>query len=417
MQTFTGFQYLLIDASNHYGLDKLTFEERLAWANTHLPTLESFASTAEAKPLFVKACMAIRRAQAGQPIGHLVAFDAVCSGIQIMSAITGCVNGARATGMVDPDRRADAYNDMTETTNQILEAEGMAGVSFPREDVKYATMTCVYGSQAVPKRLFGEGTPELDAFYEAGQTVAPGAFSLMGELRDSWQPYALSHEWRLPDGFLCRVKVMETVEHRIEVDELDHATFVYEYKENEGSKKGVANVANVIHSFDAYILRSLIRRCNYDRAEVEHAHRLITAELLERACAKPVTMIEESDPMLDYYIEQYERSKMIDTTILSYITADNVEQFGSTHLKQLNALCEQMLTHRPFPVITIHDSFACHPNNMNIVRYWYKEIMAEMADSEILSDVLSQLHGHEGTYPKLAPDLSTHIRQSNYALS
>lgn len=41
---------------------------------------------------------------------------------------------------------------------------------------------------------------------------------------------------------------MQKKEARIEVDELDHATFTYYYYENEGSKTGLSNAANVVHS-------------------------------------------------------------------------------------------------------------------------------------------------------------------------
>ena len=80
MITFTGFEYLLIDAANNFGLDKLRFEDRIQWARDNLDHLEDLLDQAETKPLYLKAVMAIRKAQAGQPTGHLVAMDATCSG-------------------------------------------------------------------------------------------------------------------------------------------------------------------------------------------------------------------------------------------------------------------------------------------------------------------------------------------------
>ena len=63
------------------------------------------------------------------------------------------------------------------------------------------------------------------------------------------------------------------------------------------------------------------------------------------------------------------------------------------------------------------DEFKCHPNRMNHLRQQYINIFAELAESTILSDILSQIHGCPGTFPKLSTDLGTKIRQSNYALS
>ena len=54
--------------------------------------------------------------------------------------------------------------------------------------------------------------------------------------------------YEIPDGYDAYVKVMVKQTARIEVDELDHASFTYEYYENQGTKKGLSNAANVVHS-------------------------------------------------------------------------------------------------------------------------------------------------------------------------
>ena len=138
MISFTGYEYILIDIANAFGLDKLLFEERIQWAKDNLNSLEAMADQAETKPLFLKGVMALRKAQAGLPTGHVVGFDACCSGIQIMSALTGCVAGATATGLVDPNVRADAYSKTTEVMDGLL---GGVGVTVSREDAKQALMT------------------------------------------------------------------------------------------------------------------------------------------------------------------------------------------------------------------------------------------------------------------------------------
>jgi len=215
MQKFTGFQYLLIDAANQFGHDKLLFGERIKWAEDNLEKLEDLIPQADNPYLYQKAVMAIRKAQQGIPTGHLVGFDATCSGIQVMSVLTGCKAGAEATGLVNPNVRADAYTKVTQMMNQIL---GGVGVSVERSQAKQALMTAFYGSKAEPIELFGEDTPELNAFYRAATTVAPGAWQLLQDLLASWQPFALSHEWQLPDGFEAKVKVMADKETLVKKD-------------------------------------------------------------------------------------------------------------------------------------------------------------------------------------------------------
>ena len=412
MKEFTGFQYLLIDAANAFGNDKMLFEARIQWARERLEVLEDLAMDAETPALFIKAVSAIRKAQAKQPTGHLVAMDACCSGIQIMSTLTGCIDGARATGLVDPDVRSDAYSEQTSRMQGIL------GTHFTvsRKDAKDALMTSFYGSKKKPKEIFGEATPELAAFYQAGQAMAPGAFELLQDLLDSWQPFALAHEWKLPDGYDARVKVMEKQECRIEVDELDHATFTYLYYENQGTEKGLSNVANVIHSVDAFILREMIRRCNHGGLNLQAYSDWIEAALLERSFSEP----EVRTPLIgehQYFLEQYTRSGMHTAAILPWLNAANVHDLPTELLHALKSMLNTMVRYKAFPLITIHDSFAAHANNVNWVRHWYKEILAELADSHLLDDLLSQLHGMPGHFTKLSNNLSTYIRNSNYALS
>ena len=80
MKTFSGWQYLLIDVANQWGLDKLLFEERIKWAEENIDRLESLVDQAETKPMYMKTVQAIRKAQKGIPTGHLVEMDACCSG-------------------------------------------------------------------------------------------------------------------------------------------------------------------------------------------------------------------------------------------------------------------------------------------------------------------------------------------------
>lgn len=230
----------MIDTANQFGLDKLVFEERIQWVKDHMDTLEDHVDSADNKYLFKKAVMAIRKAQQKVPTGHLVGFDATCSGIQVMSALTGCKAGAEATGLVNPNVRADAYTTVTEIMNGIL---GGVGLSVERKKAKTALMTVMYGSKAEPIKLFGEDTVELKAFYEAAVQVAPGAWELLQELIESWRSGAAYHAWQLPDGFEAKVKVMQAKETRIEVDELDGASFTYQYYVNEGTTKGLSNAA------------------------------------------------------------------------------------------------------------------------------------------------------------------------------
>ena len=49
MQYFSPLEYIKIDISNQFGLDKKQFEDRLAWVNTNEHQLESFEDQADDK--------------------------------------------------------------------------------------------------------------------------------------------------------------------------------------------------------------------------------------------------------------------------------------------------------------------------------------------------------------------------------
>lgn len=167
---------------------------------------------------------------------------------------------------------------------------------------------------------------------------------------------------------------------------------------------------------DAYVLRSIHRRCNYSRAAAIEAQAAILGELdlRYRGYTDQVTGAQEK---LAYYIAQYERSGIADITIMPFIKDGRDTQFLSTlHLDRLANIIEGMLAYKPFPVIAIHDEFKCHANNMNYLRQQYINILAELADGDLLSDIMSQVYGVQGTYPKLSKDLGDKIRGSNYAL-
>jgi hypothetical protein len=103
--------------------------------------------------------------------------------------------------------------------------------------------------------------------------------------------------------------------------------------------------------------------------------------------------------------------------ILPHLNRGNLKRLGAPYLAKLKTILTSVVAHRPFEVVTVHDDFRAHPNNLNQLRMHYRDILAELAESELIGDILSQIHGVAGTYPKLSPGLGNKIRNSNYALS
>ena len=394
MVEYTGWQYLLIDVANRYGMDKALFPERIKWAEDNLDNLESFTADADKKPLYYKAVLAIRAAQRGEAIGHMMGLDANASGLQIMGALTGCLKTCFSTGLIDPNKAPDAYTDATEIMNRILGCK----ISILRSAIKEAIMTFFYGSQAKPIELFGEDTPEHLAFFEAAKELAPGAYALRGILLDSWQAYAEEHKWTLPDGHIALVRVSEHVVKIIEVDELNHATFSHRFKEFIGSSFSLANAANVLHSVDGYVVREMGRRCNYSPKAL-------------RGCLE---IIANRDPSITAMFKT--PGNMVSLVHTETINSVTVYKYDSDFLDRLSALITRVLDYQSFQMIPIHDEFKASPNHMNMIRYWYKEILAEIADSNLLEDILEEIHGQPVTINKINPYVGNAIRAGEYGL-
>lgn len=403
MKHFSGFEYLLINVANAFDKDKLTFEERISWVKENWKDLPTLAYKTEDPATSVKAVTKLLDACSTGKTDAIIYLDASCSGIQIMSSLLNCLEGARNTGLIDPDVRADLY-----TTGQVVMNKMLAGkvsLDIPRKFLKEAIMTSGYGSEKTPKELF-EPLGVLSVFYEAMDVCAPEAFKLMPLLLRSWNPSSDKHSWVLPDGFNAIIPVTEKLEKRVEIAELGSSVTVtyedYTYKE-----KGRSNVANVIHSIDAFVLRNLVRRCNYNVKDVQYVLTLIEE-------TQPMEVLPSSDITLLTQIYWTTKHQFVDPVWFSRITAENILHIPKWILQKLYSLGTDMLKHPPFEVTTVHDAFGSHATNCNRVRYIYKEILAELSEADILDCVWEQL-GQQGRI-KNKPSIAHLIRQSNYAI-
>jgi len=406
MKNYSAWEYLLMDAATHHSMGKKTFEERIQWGRDNLSQLESLTDTAEDPPLYRATVLAIRKVQAGQPTGILVSMDAVCSGLQLMAVLSGDVNAGRMTGLVDTNRRPDAYTDITQHMNSLL---GNQAITVSRAEAKDAVMTAFYGSKAVPRRLFGEDSPALKAFYATLEITAPGPWKLVNLLLKAWDSKNDLHEWAMPDDFQVRVPSLIKDSARIEVEELDGISFTYEWENQAAYKKGLHLPANVIHSVDAYIARCMHRRLNHNPQKLQEAWDILSMLLLGRECGEP-----SPNELPEAFPGTWNWSGLVDLNILN-MPQDCWKEFPTPLIKRLIAIIQRCLAHPPFPLITIHDDYRCHPNHMNRVREEYRAILVEISRSTLMNDLLDQL-GMPG-FQKLSNTLTTFLEKSAYALT
>jgi hypothetical protein len=399
MQTFTGLQYLKIDIASNFGLDKLDWDDRIAWVDAHEDELETMLPQAAEPALYHAGLQAYRKTQRGEPTGYPISLDAASSGLQILAALVGCKDSASLCGVVSTGHREDAY---TRIYGAMCAKIGEAA-KIERKSVKTAIMTALYNSTAMPKKIFGEGEL-LAMFYQTMEEMAPGAWELNKDFKGLWQADALSHDWVLPDNFHVHTPVMTPVKQTVNF--LNRPIEVTT-TENIGTKEGRALGPNIVHSIDGMIVREMYRRCSFD---ADHMIELIEL-IMQSNYQRPYSTTRAKDKLVQTLWAHYERTGFLSARILENLDAKNL---GSVDYSVILKLIKSMPVN-PFQLIAIHDCFRVHPNYGNDLRQQYNNLLAELADSDLLSDIASQVAGYKIPVEKKGKIAAT-IREADYAL-
>lgn len=251
MQQFTPLEYLKIDIANCFGLDKENWDTRLQWVEDNNAVLEASDGAAESPILFRKAVRALRRVEEGLPTNHIMGLDATASGPQFMAAMSGCKLSAEAVNVINTGNREDIY------TNVSAAMAKEVGHVIERKVVKQPVMTLFYGSEAIPKAVFGNA---VDQFLAAMEKRMPGCMQLMRLFQGQWRPDADYYRWRMPDGHHVVIPVTQVEQKGIEIDEADHFRFTHRTSVVRPQAEGRSLAANIVHSVDAYVCRQMVRR-------------------------------------------------------------------------------------------------------------------------------------------------------------
>lgn len=410
MQTFTGKQYLQIDIANNFGLDKLTWDERLAWFDENQHQINQLLNQADEPALYFAGLKAWDSFLRKAPSGYMCSFDATSSGLQILACLTGDREAAQLCNVINFSedgviQRRDGYTVIYNAMVGNLKAKSVYAGGIERDDCKQAIMTALYGSEAMPKQVFGEGV-QLRVFYETMKQSAPGAWELNDFFRHGcWNPEAYSNDWVLPDNFHVHVKVMDTVKEVVQFHNQPYDTF---YKVNQPMEEGRSIGANVTHSLDGMVVREMVRRCSYDPVALT---RVINA--IDDQDAGYGMFDDRDTEMVQELWEHYEKSGFLSVRILDHIQLNNANIVDAQVIWELiNTLPE-----KPFEVIAVHDCFRCLPNYVNDLRKQYNQILSDIARSDMLSYILSQLLGRKTKIGKLDPDMWKDVLDAEYALS
>ena len=306
-----GAYWLAIHGANSFGVDKVSFEERIGWveANTEqciatsaYPTSGSMWWTdADAPFTFLAFCHEWARLQKWVDEGHAeadflsylpVAFDGSCNGLQNFSAMLLDSVGGKATGLIPSETPSDIYTKVKDKAQSIVDKDAEDGNEvamrwvgkLTRKHAKRNTMTVPYGvtTRGMKDQLFAELTdsaPEnrsADAGYLAEcNYTAIGEVVVAARLAMDWLKEAakvaasnqLPVRWTTPAGFLA------VQDYREEIgEELDFVALGRRFRlmvQRTGDKLNTRKQAlgispNFVHSLDAAHLMRTVLFCAQD---------------------------------------------------------------------------------------------------------------------------------------------------------
>jgi probable DNA-directed RNA polymerase len=281
--TDRGWYWLKVDIANAFGLDKLTWDERVAYVDEHITDMIADIDAWSAKaddPLLAKsALLAYKESLATGKSNHIVRLDATTSGPQLMSVMTRDIEGMQRFNVIGSDTRRDFYTEIATAIYDQTRGSKLWGEtpSFKniRKDIKASIMTYFYNSEANPKAYFGEDSKELKVFYDVMATSAKGAVELKGYINSLWSDTKLYNAWYLPDGHYAYCPVMVQDKKRIEIKEMKGgtATMTVVCDVNKPSHKPHRSLMpSTIHSVDALMMRWVVEILNDQGIQVSPIH-------------------------------------------------------------------------------------------------------------------------------------------------
>lgn len=293
----TGAYWLKVRLANSFGLDKLTFDERVQWVdNNSLAILDSaknpldgsrFWADADEPFQFLAATNEYRSLmeQGDKALNYLpINLDATASGLQHLSAWSRDPVAAEVVNMTSSENRYDIYGIQAEEVNKLIardldasEAARNCHGHVTRKTVKRGVMTIPYS--VTPKGLRDQfikdgyidelsGNKVNNANYlrdilleSLGETIRKPmeVMTYFKGVADALAVEDIPLQWRTPMGMQIRQAYWR--HNKQEVKTLFGKAVLWNEEQDLGlmkRKQTMAASPNVIHSFDAAHLQSVV---------------------------------------------------------------------------------------------------------------------------------------------------------------
>ncbi len=299
----------------------------------------------------------------------MVSLDATNQGLQIYSVLTGSKAVASICNVASGNTRADAYGLLSSELNKIFNTD-----IFNRKNCKNSLMITMYGSSS--------GIEEI-AIYENKQDDVEVAMKKLSEQLNVTQD-------RLKDGFNQALKniapdAMQLMQHILTTHTiLNKAEYSWILPDGFKSHYRVKGDDEYEISFSPNRKSSTKRKNGnimqglYKQEEIFKRKRWEVYKQDIHSRGLPANIIQSID---------------------GYIMREMVRRMNGKF------------------ITCIHDAFYCHPEYMDLMRQNYKDILSEILQSNLISDIMSQILGHKFEYNKINTLSIQDIQQSEFTLS
>lgn len=307
----TGAYWLAVHLANTFGVDKVSFEERVKWVEDNSDMILECAmnpldgsrewAKADSPWMFLAACMEwMGYAMQGESyVSHIpVSWDGSCNGLQNFSAMLRDEKGGRATNLVPQDKPADVYGEVAKAASVIIDVDTSAGNEMAalwqdkvtRKWAKRNTMTMPYGSgkygfrtqleEELRKFWYEQGERYLsggddfhaslylaDVMYTAISNTVVAARQAMDWLQATARVAAKEGKpihWTTPAGFLVVQDYKVELGERIDFNLLDKRITLTVVKEGDAldTRKQAQGISpNFVHSMDASHMMLTVNAC------------------------------------------------------------------------------------------------------------------------------------------------------------
>lgn len=311
---------------------------------------------------------------------------------QILSCLVCDEQSAQLCNVLNEGKRVDLY---TLLYRKLLERTG-GTETITRDMVKQGIMVSLYGSEQLPKEIFGN---HIYDFYKLMEEECTLIWSLNKFFVQAWNSNISQYGWIMPDNFHVRVKVYNTHSNEFR---FAGSNFEYMTKTNEPIDKGRALSPNSVHSVDSLMVREITALAMHNPKQIK----TIKEEKLGKTNDRNQEIVEK-------LVKHYEASDFLSARVLDYLDEETIKVVPTEPLEELLALVPV----EPFEVLCCHDSYHVLPNYGNELRMLYIAQLAKIARSNLLQYILDQLLTYKVKVTKGNPDMWKEVLNSEYALS